>query len=422
MDRNYFKLVTTVLAIALVCSSCKGLVNSNYDSHFGVSKDDDGYLIRDSLYKDFTITAPTSVKFFVEVSGSMNGFFRANKATQFKMDLWRILSFYSSTASEIGVLSNDATLGAEYDQSQFKTMMNTGRFVSSASTKVPEMIQTVIKSLDIDGGEVAVLVSDMKYSPVGSKAPEVLMSQYSTDISMLLNSFKGAVSLVCATSDYLDKKGNKQCETSPYYYLILGKAECVADVRNAISGMLDHEGHFVDNIERGFDFKRARYGFGIPEMCLRLDDQPTFIEYEEASDGDTCTVRLNVSLEDYRWIMSSQEYFSSAFTVKTTYGSQVKVGDVNVDIQNNGSKDRTVTATVALKLYDMATDSEVIEWGLKLPDSDYSLFQPFFDNATQESDPSKSYSVNDFIKGMLDGGTVNNPLSNNYILVSKNYK
>lgn len=421
MNKNYLKLLPAVLATAWLCVSCHGPINSNFNSHFGVNKEDDGFLIQDSLDHEFNITAPESVKFFVEVSGSMNGFFRANKPTQFKTDLWRILSHYSPVASEIGILSNDATLGAKYEQSQFKTLMNTGKFVSSASTKVPEMIQTVIKELNIDRGEVAVLVSDMKYSPVGSKAPEVLMAQYSTDISMLLNSFKGAISLVCATSDYLDKKGNSQCEESPYYYLIMGRDECVAGVRNSISSILDHEGHFIDNIERGFDYKKPRYSFGIPRKCLRLENQPTFIEYEEASDGDTCTVRLNVSLEDYRWIMSDKEHFTSAFTAQTLYGSQLKVGDAKIDIQNNGSKKRKVTATVDLKLYDMATDSEVIEWSLKLPDSDYSLFKPFFEDADKESDPAKSYSVHDFVKGMLDEGTVNTPLSNNYILVSKNY-
>lgn len=67
----------------------------------------------------------------------------------------------------------------------------------------------------------------------------------------------------------------------------------------------------------------------------------------------------------------------------------------------------------------MATDSEVIEWNLELPDTDYTLFSPFFENATSENDPTKSYSVLDFIKGMFQASVVNKKLSPNYILISK---
>ena len=67
----------------------------------------------------------------------------------------------------------------------------------------------------------------------------------------------------------------------------------------------------------------------------------------------------------------------------------------------------------------MATDSEVIEWNLELPDTDYTLFNQFFDGAVSEGDPSKSYSVLDFVKGMFQGSVVTKKLSPNYILISK---
>ena len=67
----------------------------------------------------------------------------------------------------------------------------------------------------------------------------------------------------------------------------------------------------------------------------------------------------------------------------------------------------------------MATDSEVIEWTLEIPDTNYTLFTEFFDNANQENDPTKSYSVIDFVKGMFYGGLINKTLSPNFILISK---
>ena len=63
----------------------------------------------------------------------------------------------------------------------------------------------------------------------------------------------------------------------------------------------------------------------------------------------------------------------------------------------------------------MQSDSEVLEWTLELPDTEYTLFNPFFENANTENDPTKSFSVKDFI-----GGFVNAKLKSNYILISKN--
>ena len=79
---------------------------------------------------------------------------------------------------------------------------------------------------------------------------------------------------------------------------------------------------------------------------------------------------------------------------------------------------RTAIAEVDLKLFNMATNSEVIEWSLVLPDLDITLFAPYLD-ALDENDVSKSFSLENFIKGMFYGGVVNQTLSPNYILISK---
>ena len=68
----------------------------------------------------------------------------------------------------------------------------------------------------------------------------------------------------------------------------------------------------------------------------------------------------------------------------------------------------------------MAQDSEVIEWSLELPDTDYTKFSPYFEGAVSEEDVTKSYSVINFIKGMFYGGLVNKTLPSNFILISQN--
>ena len=67
----------------------------------------------------------------------------------------------------------------------------------------------------------------------------------------------------------------------------------------------------------------------------------------------------------------------------------------------------------------MANDSEVIEWILDIPHTNYKLMNEFLEGAVAEGDPNKSYSVIDFIKGMFYGGIISKDLKPNYILISK---
>lgn len=415
---HHHSVIEVLAACMAILSSCSGDINSNYDSHFT----EDGYLIQDSTKQDNSIPL-AKVKFYVEVSGSMNGFFRANQPTDFKKDVWQILNYYSPIApGGVTILTNNGDEGNTYDFSRFQTMMNTGAFVSSASTKVPLMLQTIVSNTDADNGEVAVLISDMKYSPVGEKAPKVLLTQYSTDVSKIFGQYGKAVSLVCATSNYLDRQGRSVCDVSPYYFLIIGNETGVAEMRDGISTLLDKNHRFVDNIESGFNYGKIKESFGIPKKCFQMVlGEPTFVAYEEADTYDTCIINLKVDLTPYRWIMTDESYFTRAFKAKTLYGSALVVDDVSIDVQNITDKQlkRTAVATVRLKLFNMPTDSDVIEWTMELPDTDSTLFVPFC-GATAEEDVTKSYSIEDFIVGMFYGGVVNTTLEPNYILVSKN--
>ena len=403
--------------MAIILVSCRGgVINTNYNPHFT----EQGYLVNDSIGES-TETPLSRIKFYVEVSGSMNGFFRANKPTHFKKDVWEICSYYEPIANDVTILTNRGSEGATFTMNEFQTKMNTGSFVSSASTKVPLMLKSILSVLEPQNGEVAVLISDMKYSPVGSAAPNVLITQYSTDLSRILGKFGKSVSLVCATSDYLDRTGNLITERSPYYFFIMGSSNAVAEVRDGISTLLKTNDRFVDNIESGFDYGVPKYSFGIPNKCFQLDNEPTFIQYEESDGIDTCTVKLKVDLKPYRWLLTDKKYFEEAFKVKSLYGSEVIVGDIKIEVKNITDKKlkRTAEAIVELKLPNIATESEVLEWTLQLPDTDYTLFGEFC-GSTDENDCTKSYSIEAFMKGMFYGGIVNETLKPNYILISKN--
>ena len=193
-------------------------------------------------------------------------------------------------------------------------------------------------------------------------------------------------------------------------------------MRNGISAMLENNKRFIDNIESGFDYGEPTCSFGIPDNCWQMNGtDPTFVGFDE-STNDTCTIKMEVHLEGYRWIVASEQYFKNAFKLKALYGSNVEVGKVVFNIKNITDKVlvRTATAIAEVKVFDMAMDSEVLEWTLELPDTDYTLFSPYFYGAVSENDPTKSFSVEDFVKGIFYGGVVNKTLKPNYILISKN--
>lgn len=405
--------------IMLLHVSCGGDVNSLGDSHFT----HEGIYISDTT-TSLVMAQPNKVKFYVEVSGSMNGFFRANKPTHFKADVWQIMGYFSPIAPDVTVLTNSGNSGTKISLLNFQTKMNTGGFISQASTKVPVMLETILSELNSEEGEVAILISDMKYSPVGSAAPTVLMTQYSTDVSRILANYNQSISLVCATSNFLSSNGTEVCSRSPYYYLILGKDEYVTEVRNNISTLLKDRNHFVDNIDSGINYGTPQYSFGSSYLCDRLDNEPTFVAYEEhdASVGDTCTIKLKLDIRNYRWLLEYEPVLRRAFEVKPLYGSNVKVGKISYDIETKENKQlkRKAEVTIELKICDMPLDMDVIEWNLNIPDSEYTMFNEFFEGAVNENDPTKSYSVLEFIHGIFYGGILNQHGNSNYILISKN--
>lgn len=398
------------------CSDINTVGDNNFTS--------DGVLIvTDSLEEDsFNMIPPAKIKYYIESSGSMNGFFRPNQPTHFKSDIWEIMNYYSAAIpTDITVLTNDGSTGAQISLNNFQTLMNTGAFVSNASTKVPLMIESIYKDFNPKAGEVAILISDMKYSPVGAKAPDVLLKQYPTDISKILGSHQFPVCLICATSNYLDKNGAEIEVASPYYYFLIGPAECIAYLRNGISTLLDNNKHFVDNIESGFNYGATTYSFGIPDNCYQMDDKnPTFIGFD-TSISDTCLIKLKIDLEKYRWLVADSMVFPECFKVKTRYGSNVKVDEIKYEIENITNKElkRKATALVDLKVFDLASDSEVLEWWLEFQDSDDRKLNKFT-GATSENDLTKTFSLESFLKGIFYGGVVNKSLKHNYILVSKN--
>lgn len=414
--KPFFSVASLAALIASFCFVfCSSPINSINDPHF----DENGVYL-DSLGATFQAVMPTSLDFYVEVSGSMNGFFRANRTTAFKTAVWAIVSNFGSPG--VSVLSNSGTQATKYTGDQFRNKMNSGGFVSTAETQVPAMLESILSKLDYENGAVAVLISDMKYSPVGNRALPVLLQQYATDIRNIVGKYPGsAYSLVGAYSEFLDARGNVTCEKSPYYYLVIGKDVCVAEIRNCITTILSDRENYMDNIETGFDYKRPAYGFGVPDNVIQLDNEPTFYNYD-VSYSDTCKVVLNLDLSDFRWLVASDEdVLRECLKVKAAYGSEMEIGKINISTNNHNQKklERLAVASVELKLWNMPMEADVIEWSLDHPE--YSVTDTFMQiqNAASEADLNGSFSLANFIQGVFQAVQNHWNQEPNRILISK---
>lgn len=414
MKKFFHKLCDFALALLalMTMSACCGGLNTLNNPHFT----EEGKLIQKPSFAKLDYNSV--IHFYIESSGSMNGFFRAGQPTSFKQDVYEIMSYYSPVTKDVNIMTNNGGIAGQLSLAQFQTAMNTGALECNASTQVPVMLQNIVSRLKKN--DVAVLISDMKYSPVGSAAPAVLLTQYAAEVALIAGKSQKAYSLVCATSNYINKEGSVVTNESPYYYLIVGEQDKVSAVRNGIAIMLQRQKRFVDNLEIGYKYASCPYDFGVPKNVVRLEKQPTFYGYGEAVDE--CVIPLKLKLESYRWLMSNKDVLKQCFTCKPKYGSTVSVESLEVEECNNVNLElkRSVVATIKIKVSNMPSDMEVLEWNVDIPYAKPTTMEKFLDDSKGENDVTTSYSLTSFIHGIGQGGVVNYQPKPNYILISKN--
>jgi len=408
---------TIVIALALLIltliSCCKKL-NPKGLEHF----DENGVYLEKT--KTFSSERPTNIKFYVEVSGSMNGFFRSNQPTTFKTDVWSVFSDFATSTEGVNIFfqqnADPKLIGLE----DFRNKMNAGAFVSSASTDVPDMLRRILNDVDTKKSEVGVLVSDMKYDPVGNAAVQVLLQQYSVDIRDLMSNSGKALCLIVAKSDFLDKSGKVACEDSPYYYLVAGKPENVVWMRNFVCTLLKHQGHYVDAVEWGIDYKNPKVKVSDSDF-LDVENQNCLGGFE-----DDCTITLDIDITDYPWIYEDADTLKKYLKIKPQVGIAIKKlskKDISYDItEDDGNQlKRSAIAKVKLQLSDMYDDADVIGITLNTPEVLYPniKFMQFL-GAESPNDVSKTYSMEGFLSGCYSSMPRFREKKPIHILISKN--
>lgn len=392
---------------AITLSSCGRDTNSIADPNF----DADGAPL-DTTITLFAPKLPESAKLYIETSGSMNGFFRANKANNFKKTVWSVFSGLAPiSGGSVYTMSNGGDIDAPVALGEFRNKMNAGTFVSSTSTHVPAMLNNIIENIDTTKNEVAVLVSDMKYSPVtATKEPELL--QYQEQIRNVIGYHPNvSVSFVCAKSEFLSPNGSVAEENSPYYFIIIGSSENVAAIRNDIARWCEAANSYVESGDMAMNYHTPSYSIQEVKNGVLSSIYPkNLITTFDPAVSDTCSFIVRVDMIGYPWSAVDTDVLKDCLTAKAVYGSSVDVelltGDDHLvdDHAYKGEFKRKSFADYIIKLYNVALDDEVIEWTFtnKPFDGRYLMDFNTIINAENENDLSGTFSFNKFIEGCFN--------------------
>ena len=387
-----------ILSLIGIANSCGNSdINSIQDPHF---KEDGEPL--DTL-EFFVPQRPSSAKLYIETSGSMNGFFRANQSNKFKKTVWSVFSgLQHITDNTINTMSNEGDLDSPMDFSTFRNKMNRGEFVSQTDTHIPKMLANIISNIDPNKDEVAILVSDMKYSPMGKDAAPNI-DQYQEQIRNLTARHNYAVAFVCAESEFLNNANSVVEEHSPYYYIIIGKPENVAAIRNDIMNWCEATNSFIESADMGMKYKNPPYTIHSVKNGMAHSEYPNnVITTFSRNVSDTCSFVVRVDLTGYP-AGFSPEQLDSCFNATTSYGAGIThtIIDLQDDHHVKGQFERNAYADYQIKVFDIPLDDEVVEFTCNNRPFDgcYNVRFNEILSAQAESELDKTFSFNKFIEG-----------------------
>lgn len=406
---NVFVSLVSFIALLsiIVVSACGRDVNSIANTNF----DSNGAPL-DTAINLFSPKTPESAKLYIETSGSMNGFFRANKANNFKETVWSVFSGLAPiSGGSVYPMSNGGDIDAPVTLADFRSKMNAGTFITNSSTHIPAMLHNIIANIDSARNDVAILVSDMKYSPVtATKQPE--LSQYQVQIRNVIGLYPDiSVSFVCAKSEFLDSDGSVAEANSPYYFIIIGSSENVAAVRNDIARWCEATNSYVESGDMAMKYHTPTYTIqDVKNGLLSAEYPKNLITTFDRAVSDTCSFIVRIDMTGYPWSAVDSVALKDCLSAKAVNGSSVDVklltgGDHLVDDHAyKGEFKRNAYADYLIKLYNVALADEVIEWtftnkpfdGLYLVDFNNII------NAQDENDLSGSFSFNKFIEGCFN--------------------
>lgn len=317
---NYFSMKLTaillLLGIFLLCLniSCGGDINEGASG----SIDIEGCLIKNH-------SAPASIKslnvnLFLETSGSMAGFM-SSKGTSFQKEVWSVVAGLDTKFSKLfnvfEIRSKTQPLN-KLSVQKFRENLNTGGFVSSSSTDIPEMLDSILSKTN--DKSVSILISDLIFSPESGSQAQIL--QITADIKKRFTEHKKSSILLQLNSEFYHKV---KINSSPYYIWIIGSEQSIIEVSNLIKSNLTSD---FNEINFGIVNSSPSYTIlpveskvenAIQLPCLSDGNFYAYTDFDN-TDSDKISFQFGVDLSQVPKDLRTINYLKSNIDIKTDGG------------------------------------------------------------------------------------------------------
>lgn len=417
--KNYFPLALCTIAFVILCMyACRPNPLNQMEL---TPYDQDGVLKKERFESFYSLEKPDGVGLYIETSGSMNGLFRPNQSTKFQYDLSAVLTSteLKNVITGVNIFNNSGDGVQKFGSVEFREKMNKGDFISQRSTYIPRMIETMLSDVDSCACDVAVLISDMKFSPVESNGTvtKVAIDQYKLEIKKLFEErFKDndmSVSLICCESNFLDKKGSELCAEFPYYFVVVGKSSRVAWVRNQMMEVLSEQNNLMGCIDFNVNYGCPNYtvlinetigatqNYNEPKSYLSGLHSSSIVDFNDSYQPVRVVVGVN-----YRHLplTLTKSLRPNDFKVSSFWGGNLNAKIVAIDNKNHQTCSQheyvspNVYLTIELAGLNMYED-DVVEIVLDSESQNIDWLNKYY-GATREGELDKTFLLEGFIEGL----------------------
>ncbi|WP_316838604.1 hypothetical protein [Pedobacter gandavensis] len=289
--KTYHKLIALVF-LGVLFSGCNE-INDGVESSFK----EDACLVNDKTKTEKKNGKAYTVNFFMETSGSMNGFM-SKKGTEFQKDIWALINLldgnYPSGLSLFQVEAKGEPIKSS-TMSDFRDKLNVGDFNIAQSTDIPEILDSIL--LKTNDNQVSIFVSDLIFAP--SSGTNASLLQISSDIYKRFSNKKYASVIYQFKSKFYNSKSKIVSESSPYYVWMIGPEEGLKTVAAQLRSALPSD---YNEVTFGVSSDQPKYTIlphvdeavnAIPVLC---QNNQLYYCYGAFDDSEGSKIILNIAL------------------------------------------------------------------------------------------------------------------------------